>query len=87
VKQLTIRGLGDELHMALKQEASRRGLSMNRYVLLILRRAVSPGDERWQENVTFHDLDYLAGTWTEEEFQEFYKRLDPQRSTEEELWR
>jgi plasmid stability protein len=87
VKQLTIRGLSDELHMALKQEAGRRGLSMNRYVLLILRRAVSPGDERWQEDVTFHDLDYLAGTWKGEEFQEFERQLDIQRSVDEELWR
>jgi hypothetical protein len=87
VTQLTVRGIGVELHRALKDEAGRRGLSMNRYVLLILRQAVGLGYEHWQENVTFHDLDHLAGTWTEEAFEEFEGQLDLQRDIDDELWR
>ncbi|MEZ4635449.1 MAG: hypothetical protein R2856_10860 [Caldilineaceae bacterium] len=44
MKQLTIRGIDSRLDHFLKQEAERRGQSVNRYVLSILR--VAAGEER-----------------------------------------
>jgi plasmid stability protein len=86
MKQLTIRGIDSRLDHHLKQEAERRGQSVNRYVLSILRTAAgeNPGS---QSSVRYDDLDHLAGTWTEEEFVEFEQLLAAQRSIDEDLWR
>lgn len=87
MKQLTIRNVGSDLHQAVKNEARRRGLSINRYVLLILRDAVGLGDGQSNQTIEFHDLDHLAGTWTEEEYRQFEEVLNSQRKIEEGLWR
>ena len=87
MKQLTIRGIGIELHNALRSEARGRGLSMNRHVLSILRRAVGQADKLGQSEVEYHDLDHLAGTWTQQESEDFAKQLAAQRPIDEELWR
>ncbi|MEZ4837323.1 MAG: hypothetical protein R2873_35895 [Caldilineaceae bacterium] len=85
MKQLTIRGIDSRLDHFLKQEAERRGQSVNRYVLSILR--VAAGEERdAQPAVRFDDLDHLAGTWTAAEYAEFEQNLATQRSIDEELW-
>ena len=50
LSQLTIRGIGVELHNALKESARRKGLSLNRYVVAILREAAGLGYEvTWLE--------------------------------------
>jgi len=87
LKQLTIRGLGTELHIALKQGAKRRGMSVNRYVLSILREAAGMGADPSLRDIEFHDLDHLAGTWTQSDLDEFEDQLALQRSIDEELWR
>ena len=86
LKQLTIRGVGMNLHKSIKEEARRRGLSINRYVLLVLQEAVGFGSIDENPETSFHDLDHLAGTWTQKEFEEFEKQLVTQRSIEQELW-
>ncbi len=86
MKQITIRGVGTDLHNALKHEARRRAVSMNRLVLSILREAVGLGDGIEKSEMEFHDLDHLAGTWTQREFEEFEEQLLLQRSVDEELW-
>ena len=86
LKQLTIRGVEMNLHRSIKEEARRRGLSINRYVLLVLREAVGLGSANENLEMEFHDLDHLAGTWTQGEFEEFEKQLVAQRSIDQELW-
>ena len=86
MKQLTIRNVGIDLHRAIKNEAQRRGLSINRYVLLILREAVGFGDGQLDQDIEFHDLDHLSGTWTEEEYRQFAEALNSQRKIDEGLW-
>jgi hypothetical protein len=83
--QLTIRGVDERLGDALKREAKRRGDSVNRLVLELLREGVgqSPG----QAPAIYTDLDHLAGTWSEEDAAEFSRYLTPQRAIDEELWR
>jgi len=84
MKQLTIRGLGIDLHRAIKQEAGRRNMSINRYVLSILRKAV--GLENEHPQMEYNDLDELAGSWTTAETQEFERYLAEQRSIDEDMW-
>ena len=87
MRQLTVRGISIELHHALRSRAGDRDLSINRYVLAILQRAVGQTGGRHQTEVEFHDLDHLAGTWTQQELGDFEKHLVAQRPVDEELWR
>jgi plasmid stability protein len=85
MKQLTVRSVDEELHAALKQEAQRRGVSINRYVLQVLTEAAGLEIASMRPRV-YHDLDHLAGTWTPEQASEFTQFLDEQRQVDEELW-
>ncbi len=86
MKQLTVRGVNDDLHTALKREAERRGTSMNRVVLALLREAmgVSNGNGRYQ--TIFDDLDHLAGTWSTKEAEAVEQEINNQRTIDEQLW-
>lgn len=86
MKQLTVRGVNDDLHNALKREADRRGTSMNRVVLALLKEAmgVSNGNGRFQP--LFDDLDHLAGTWSQKEAEIFEESLNQQRAIDETMW-
>jgi hypothetical protein len=83
--QLTIRDVDDKLREALRREAQERGLSLNRLVLQLLRESVGLTAPSLQE--LYHDLDELAGTWSEEEAAAFEKELAIQRTIDERLWR
>ena len=39
-----------------------------------------------EKKVLFHDLDYLAGTWTEEEFEEFEEIIKTFEVIDKEMW-
>ena len=85
MKQLTIRGVGEKEHTAIKDQADRKGMSINRYVLSIIREAVGLGSEKPSQKI-FHDLDHLAGTWDQEELEEFERNLSLQREIDKDLW-
>ncbi|MEA3336090.1 MAG: hypothetical protein U9R25_09300 [Chloroflexota bacterium] len=88
MKQLTVRGIDSTLHHRLKTEASQRGLSVNRYVLSLLRHALGLESGNGKEAPrSYHDLDHLAGTWTEQDCEEFEQQLATQRGIDEDLWR
>lgn len=69
-KQLTIRGVSDELAERLRRIAGERGESVNRTVLRVLEVAVGFDPKR--------HLGRYA-TWTEKEAQEFDRALREQR--------
>ncbi len=85
MKQLTIRGVDEKLHKTLQNRADQQGVSMNRYVLYLIKESVGlavsslPAQE-------FDDLDALAGTWTEAEYNEFASSLEAQRQIDAEMW-
>lgn len=82
MKQLSIRNVGPELAAALEDERRRRGTSLNRTVLELLRQAVGlsrlPFDNGLKE---------LAGSWSEEELREFEEATAIFEEVDEELWR
>ena len=84
--QLTIRGVGEELHRAIKEHAKRRGLSINRYVLSVIRESVGLGSGKKDLEMEFHDLDHLAGTWSQQAYDEFLRDLESQREIDRGLW-
>ena len=83
MKTMTIRNVSADLAAALEAEKSRRGLSLNRTVLALMREALGLSEELEQGN----GLRRLAGSWTEDEFSEFERAVRPFREIDEELWR
>ena len=85
MKQLTIRGVDAALHQALQLEAERRDTSVNRLVISLLKQSVglANGGSRAAE---YNDLDALAGTWSQADYEEFTQRLREQRMIDQELW-
>lgn len=86
MKQLTIRGVADELHHELRNRADQNNMSINRYVLSILKERVGLSNHGSLHDIEFDDLDCLAGTWTQDEYQEFREMLQGQRTIDTELW-
>jgi Antitoxin FitA-like, ribbon-helix-helix len=86
VKQLTIRGVADELHNEIKIKADQHNMSINRYVLALIKKHVGFSDSGLLHGSEYHDLDYLAGTWSQEAYQEFRELLREQRPIDLEMW-
>lgn len=78
-KQLTIRGVPDEVASELDRLSRSRGRSVNATVLEILATAVDFKERRK------HLGRYT--TWTEEDLAEFVTGLSAQRVVDERLWR
>lgn len=86
MKRLTVRGVSDDLHRALKQEAERRGTSMNRVVLAVLKEAMGVSNDNGRHQHMFDDLDRLAGAWSRKEAEIFEESLNQQRAIDETMW-
>lgn len=87
-KQLTVRGVDPALEEQLRQEAGRRGRSVNQTVLELLRQAAgleSAGPPA-AGTARFTDLDHLAGTWSDEEARDFDQVIGGMRRVDPDLW-
>ena len=82
MKQLAVHGVDEYLSNVLKREAEVRGLSVNKLVLQLLRESVELSPR--SRPVIYTDLDYLAGTWSDEEAAVFEHRLAQQRALDSE---
>jgi hypothetical protein len=78
-RQLTIRGVSDDLNRRLTRLSRERGQSVNRTALEILEGAVDVNARR----------DHLKrySSWTLRDIQEFDRALADQRVIDDELWR
>jgi hypothetical protein len=84
MKRLTIRKIEKDLYDSLKRQARQHGISVNRYVLCVLKQAVGLSPSQRQPRI-WHDLDHLAGTWTPEQARAFGLCLNEQRDIDERL--
>lgn len=78
-KQLTIRGVSEEIGQRLENLSRARGQSVNATVLEILETAVGV-DERRRRLARY-------STWTAEDLTEFNEALAAQRTVDDPLWR
>lgn len=78
-RQLTVRGVPDEVGRRLESLSRARGKSVNATVLEILERAVG-AEERRRRLARY-------ATWDREDLEEFNRALAAQRTIDEELWR
>ncbi len=81
---ITVRNLPPAVAKAVKQKARKEKLSLNKAVIKLLEEAT--GTEQ-KKKVLHHDLDHLAGTWSEAEYQEFMAALREQRQIDPEMWK
>ncbi|MDZ7659449.1 hypothetical protein [Fodinibius sp.] len=86
MKTISIRGLDEETAAKLKDEAKRKNLSVNALVLDLVRRGIGlkPASERRR---VYHDLDHLAGSWSQEEAAQFLESIQCFEEVDKELWR
>ena len=85
VKTISLRGIDDELAENLKRAAKKTGGSINKTVLDILRNSLGLSSKR-RERV-FHDLDDLAGTWSDADCQQFNKATKSFTVIDKDLWK
>lgn len=79
-----LRGITPEVMVALKQEAEKLHTSVNLLILKLIERGI--GYSREIKRPVFHDLDKLAGTWSEKEAIEFEKNIKDFEHIDKDLW-
>jgi plasmid stability protein len=84
MKTLTLRGLDAATEKALRARAKAGSGSMNRAILEVLRESL--GVTNSPRRVVHHDLDALAGTWSQADRHAFDKATQPLSCVEEDLW-
>ena len=83
MKTMTIRNVPTELAQALDRERRKRGTSLNRTVLALLRNALGVPNQAARSN----GLRQLAGTWSEAEYKQFEQVVAPLGEVDEAMWR
>jgi hypothetical protein len=87
LKQITVRGVPDEIGRKIKKEADRKGLSLNKAFISLLEKAAGTKSRGKKRKDLCHDLDHLSGIWAKDEAETFKKSLDFQRRIDEDLWK
>ena len=85
MKQLTVRGVGDELGRAIRRLANRDGTSLNRAAVKLLRRGAGLERGRGPDTVG-SSLDHLIGTWSDAEADEVERALRHFERIDEAMW-
>lgn len=82
---LSLRGIDEKTATRLKSEARRCGLSVNALVLQLIRQGVGLKPPEPQR-VVHHDLDSLAGTWSEKDTAAFLEAVSDFEQVDKALW-
>ena len=77
---ISVRGLDDSQLQALKAQARRQGIGLNRHVVQRITGA-KPGP-----NQPHSELDALAGTWSQEDAEAFGAAIAPLGPIDPDLW-
>jgi hypothetical protein len=87
LKQLTIRGVPDEVEREIRKAARNKGISLNKAALALLE-SVSGAPRREKKKTSLHhDLDHLCGIWNRKEAEEMENMLALHRKIDEALWK
>jgi hypothetical protein len=81
---ITLRNIPPQVQDAIRKRADAEGLSLNRTVIQMLEEAA--GQRASSKPTLHHDLDYLAGTWSDAEATAFETSLAEQRKVDPEIW-
>ena len=78
-----LRGVPSEVMILLKREAKRLRTSVNTLVLKMIERGLGFTCEK----LAYHDLDHLAGSWSNAEGKAFQENIQPFEQIDKELWK
>ncbi len=81
MKAITLRNVPPDLAEALEREKRRRGQSLNRTAIELLKQGLGVGSPR------SNGLGRLAGGWSEEDAREFERALAPFGEIDPEMWK
>lgn len=88
MRQMTLRDIPEEIEIVVRNEASKKGVSLNKAFLTLLRKgtqqtiAQSPTVNRKRKS----RFSRFCGIWSEEDTVEFDKALLEQRKIDNEAW-
>lgn len=85
MKTFTIRGIDEELDSKLKATAKAESMSVNQWIIKMLKK-VTGLDKPHVHTKKYHDLDYLFGTWSEDDYKEFQETQKDFEKIDLELW-
>jgi hypothetical protein len=85
MKTITIRGIDAELDRVIKSRAQQNNLSVNQWILQALKKITGMMKEPVFKK--YHDLDNLAGGWSKEETEAFYKNTHIFERIDEDVWK
>ena len=85
MKAITLRNLPDAVARLIRHKAANEDISLNRAVIRVLEERLGLGGPLPEPR--HHELDALAGSWSEEEAQAFDRALAAQRAIDPELWK
>ena len=85
MKAITVRNLPPAVAKAVWEKARKERLSFNKAIVKLLE--VATGVAEREEPVVYHDLDHLAGTWSEAEYEEFMEAARQHRTIDPEMWK
>ena len=83
MKTLTLRGIDNTLASALKKASEQSHTSINKTAIRLLKEALGLEKKKYR---TYHDLDHLAGTWTEEEYEQFREATKEFGKIDKDIW-
>ena len=86
MKQLTIRGLDEQLEGRLRQLAREQQVSLNRAALALMRRGAGLSERRESTDTVGAALDTFIGVWSDEDEAELLRALEPLEQIDPELW-
>lgn len=81
---LTIRNIDQELDRSIREQAKKQGKSLNSLVLESLREKLLSNPSKPGSH---HDLDHLAGTWSEKDHASFQKAIRAFESIDTDIWK
>lgn len=81
MKAITLRNVPPDLATALEREKQRRGQSLNRTAIELLKQSLGVGSRR------SNGLARLAGGWSDEQAREFERVLVPFSDIDPEMWK
>jgi len=84
IRTVTLRNLPPALGREIRRRAEKTGTSLARAVIQLLEERL--GLSRATGRETYHDLDELAGSWTEADARAFEDALAEQRRIDARLW-
>lgn len=85
MKSITIRGIDDITSELLKQKANSEQKSMNQLLLETIKKSLGLADDK-RFTREYHDLDYLFGQWSEDEFAAIQGKISRERQIDQDLW-